>query len=266
MLVFVDESYKQSDHPSPKTTFSAVLVPEGKYREFDTELLKLKKYFWKVDNHYEFELKGRELLSEKAINLPRNREFVLQLQSLCRLIGIVTFAVVQDGTITLASQSDFLPDLYRALARRINTYMEEKRPNENAILFFDDIDDATNYRVAISFNNFMYRHYWGARWQAIVPTAFFCNSRVTPPMQVADLVAYCVNERYCGRRGHIENFFRGFRDLTFNYEVPDENIMIWGFQMIGKEKPVVEESPAAIAEEIGQLPLPAENDSEEGQK
>lgn len=263
MLVFVDESYKQADHPTPKTTFSAVLIPEQKYRELDTELLKLKKHFWKVENHYEFEIKGRQLLSEKAINLPRNREFVLQIQSLCRLLGIVAFAVIQDGTITLASQSDFLPDLYRSLIRRVNTYMEEKRPGESATLFFDDIDDRTNYRVAVSFNNFMFRHYWGAKWQAVVPTAFFCNSKATPPMQIADLVAYCVNERYCGRRGHIEEFFQGFRDLAFNYQVPEENIIVWGFQMIGKDKAPMEVSPEKLAEEMGQMRLREDTNNEQ---
>jgi hypothetical protein len=79
----------------------------------------LTKHFWKVENLYDFELKGRLLLSERAITLPKNREFISQLISLCKEVNAVLFAVVQDGTLTLASQSDKLPSLYRALLKRV---------------------------------------------------------------------------------------------------------------------------------------------------
>jgi hypothetical protein len=125
MLVFVDESYRKAGEPNAKSTFAAVLIQEDIYREFDTKLFQLKRAFWKVENSYDFELKGRLLLSERALALPKNREFITQLIFLCKEVRTVLFAVVQDGTITLASESNRLPNLYRALLWRVNTFMQK---------------------------------------------------------------------------------------------------------------------------------------------
>jgi hypothetical protein len=242
MLVFIDESYDQKNAPHPKSTFSAVLIDEQRYREFDTKLFELKKHFWKVANPYEMELKGRELLKERALNLPKTRDFVEQFITLCKEVNAVFFAVVQEGTFPLASESNKLPSLYRALMRRVNTYMQHKNPEELAIFFFDGIDHETNRKIAISFNNFMYRHRWGQVSKNILPTPFFCDSEVSPGIQAADVMAYCVNQRYGGRRGYLEDIFQQFRALTHNDEVPDEDFTLWGVCMIKPE-------PATVAPE-----------------
>lgn len=245
MLVFVDESYRGATEPNAKTTFSAVLIHEQKYREFDTKLFELKRAIWHIENFCDLELKGRLLLTDRALNLPKNREFISQLLFLCKEVGAVLFAVVQDGTITLASESNRLPNLYRALLWRVNTFMQEKAPQDQAVFFFDGIDHATNRKVAISFNNFMQRHHWGRAYQNIIPTPFFSDSEVSPGNQLADVVAYCVNERYVGRRGYLEDYFQRLRELTYNYQNPDEDIALWGFQRIPPGSP-----PLPFAEEL----------------
>jgi len=250
VLVFIDESYRKAQEPNAKSTFGAVLIKEDRYRELDTKLFELKRIFWKVDNSYEFELKGRDLLSDRGIGLPKNREFVSQIVSLCKEVGAVLFAVVQDGTITLASESTRLPSLYRALLWRVNTFMQEKFPQDRGIFFFDGIDHQTNRKVAISFNNFMQRHHWGRAYQNVLPTPFFCDSEVSPGIQLADVLAYCVNERYVGRRGSLEEYFQLFRDLSFNYQNPDENIILWGFSRIPPEPPVLPFAEEAPQKEI----------------
>jgi hypothetical protein len=241
MLVFVDESYRKATEVNPKSTFSAFLIREQRYRELDSKLFELKRHFWKCEHSYDLELKGRELLSEHAIELPKNREFVSQLIFLCKEVDCVLFAVVQSGTLTLASDSDKLPSLYRALIRRVNTFMQEKLPDDRAAFFFDGIDHKTNRKVAISFNNFMQKHHWGKACVHVIPTPFFCDSLVSPGVQVADVVAYCVNERYVGRRGYLEDYFKRFRELAFTYENPDEGFNMWGFAMIPPEEFPVEE-------------------------
>lgn len=244
-MVFVDESYRKPDEPNAKSTFGGVLVREQAYRELDTKLFQLKRHFWNVENSYDFELKGRLLMNEGALELPKNREFIEQLIYLCREEDTILFAVVQDGSITLASESNRLPNLYRALLWRVNTFMQEKFPEDRAVFFFDGIDHKTNQKVAISFNNFMQRHRWGKGYQNILPTPFFCDSEVSPGVQIADVLAYCVNERYVGRRGYLEDYFQRFRELTFNYQNPDENTEFWGFQRIPPEPPALpfEETP-----------------------
>jgi hypothetical protein len=160
MLVFVDESYSAEGDPRAKSTFAALAIQERRYREFDMKLFDLKRHFWKVTSPYDLELKGRKLLGTRALALPKNRDFIEQFIILCKEVGAVFFAVVQDGMFTLASESNKLPNLYRALMRRVNTFMEDKYPEHQAIFFFDGIDHKTNEKIAISFNNFMYRHHW----------------------------------------------------------------------------------------------------------
>ncbi len=236
-MVFVDESYRKAGEPNAKSTFVAVLIQEDIYRDFDTKLFQLKRAFWKVENSYDFELKGRLLLSKRALTLPKNREFISQLIFLCKEVRTVLFAVVQDGTITLASESNRLPNLYRALLWRVNTFMQKSFSQDRAVFFFDGIDQATNRKVAISFNNFMQRHRWGREYQNIIPTPFFCDSEVSPGIQLADVLAYCANERHVAKGGYLDEYFRQFRALTYNDENPDEDFTLWGFQQIPPEPP-----------------------------
>jgi hypothetical protein len=182
MLVFVDESYHKPDESNAKSTFSAVLMEESRYREFDVKMFDLKRHFWKVKNPYDMELKGRELLKERSLNLPKSRDFVEQFILLCREVQAVVFAVVKDGTFTLASDSYRLPNLYRALMRRVNTYMVEKCPDKHATFFFDGIDHQTNRKIAISFNNFMYRHHWGQSYRRM------------PTMPLTKVVRKCLSD------------------------------------------------------------------------
>lgn len=233
MLFFVDESYKPTSHPNPKTTFAGVMLREEVMRAVETDLFNLKRRFLKVAQPWEKELKGRLLLSRRHIESPKNRELVEELLFLCRLHDIVPFAVVQDGTIRLASQADLLPDLYRGILWRADTFLKQKYPQRMAVVIFDRIDRETAKKTAISFNNFMFRHRWGQGYTNLVVTPLFANSIITPGLQIADVIAYCVNERYAGRRGHLEDFFRGFKELTFNYQDPqDERRNFWGFAAI----------------------------------
>lgn len=248
MLVYVDESYRRADEPNCKSTFAAVCIREEKYRAFDTDLLKLKKHYWKIQAPSDLELKGRLLLSEHAIELPKNREFIRQLIALMKEHEVVPFAVVQDGSLQLSSiQGDHLPTLYRNVLRRVNRYMSEKcSANETAVLFYDSVDHMTNQRIAISFNNFMFKHTLGAQLHRVLPVLNFSDSLVTPGVQIADVIAYCANERAVERgshamRGHLEEFFQQFRELTFNWEQPDENFTLWGFQRVGFGAAVIEE-------------------------
>ena len=237
MLVFVDESYHPKDNLVAKTTFCAVAIEESMYREFDMKLFDLKKHFWKIQEPCETEIKGRLLLSERAITLPKNRDFASQVITLCKEVRAVPFAVIQDGSFTLASDEYKLPNLYRGLMRRVNTFMEDKFPQGHATFFFDSIDHQSNRKIALCFNNYMYRHHWGQSYKNIVPTGFFCDSEVSPGIQVADLLAYCANQRYAGRRGYLEDLFQEFRKLSYNHQDPDEDFTLWGFSMVKSDEP-----------------------------
>lgn len=238
MLVYVDESYQAAQVPNCKSTFAAACIPEERYRSFDTDFFNLKRHFWKhIREPSDLELKGRNLLSSGALELPKNRDLIRQLVILMKEYGIVPFAVVQEGSLQLSSLSQVeLPPLYRAVLRRIDRLMVETRPKEQAILFFDGIDHQTNQKIAIAFNGYMFRHFRGSQLSNVLPVPNFSDSRVTPGIQIADVLAYCVNERYIthAHQGeHLEEFFEQFRALSFNYENPDENFRMWGFTQLG---------------------------------
>ncbi len=238
MLVYVDESYQAANVSNCKSTFAAVCIPQENYRAFDTDFFKLKKHFWKnIQEPSELELKGRNLLSTHALELPKNRDLIRQLIILMKEYGIVPFAVVQNGSLQLSAiQPPDLPSLYRGVLRRVDRYMTERFPTGQAILFFDGIDHQTNQKIAIAFNGYMFRHFWGSQLLHVLPVPNFSDSVVTPGIQIADVLAYCVNERYAnyGHQGeHLEDFFRQFRELSFTYENPDENVRVWGFQRLG---------------------------------
>lgn len=251
MLVFIDESYDRATDLNPKSTFSAVLIAEPRCRALDAKLFELKRHFWRVQNSYDMELKGRLLLSEKALELPKNREFMGQFTALFREVGATTFAVVQDGTFPLASRSERLPNLYRSLLWRVNLLMEERFAEDHAIFFFDGIDHKTNQKIAISFSNFMHKHRWGQGYRNILTTPFFCDSEVTPGIQMADVLAYCVNERHKGRRGYLEECYHTFKEMTYDHTNEDEDLVIKGFQKIRPEAAgLFPETATACATEV----------------
>jgi hypothetical protein len=110
--------------------------------------------------------------------------------------------------------------------------MAERYPNDFASFFFDGIDHKTNQKIAISFSNFMHKHRWGQGYRQILTTPFFCDSEVTPGIQMADVLAYCVNERMKGRRGYIDAYYQQFRELSWTHVNEDEDLVLNGFQKI----------------------------------
>jgi hypothetical protein len=186
-----------------------------------------------------------------------------------REYSVVPFAVVQDGSLQLSSiKGDYLPNLYRNVLRRVDRYMVEKHPEKVAVLFYDSVDHETNRKIAISFNNFMFRHQGGVQLQHVLPVLNFSDSLVTPGIQVADVVAYCVNERYMERaglhdpRGHLEEFFQEFRGLTFNDEHPDEGYTVWGFGFAGLGRGVAPTSTSDVRD----TNVPLAIDTDEGKE
>ncbi len=68
MLVFVDESeWPRPKDPSGFTVWGAIAIHPSRSREFFREVYQLERKFWKVDEPYEFEIKGRLLLEPVSV-------------------------------------------------------------------------------------------------------------------------------------------------------------------------------------------------------
>ncbi len=156
MLTFIDESY--GPEPIGFITHSAILVRESINRELSRELFNLKKLFWKVNEPTDLEIKGRNLLSNRAIRRPKNREFVEEIISLMRILKITPFAIIMKGPVSsLTGQSEYLHRVYKYLIERVDLFIRENCPENIATIIFDSKDRATNRRVAINFTNFLFK-------------------------------------------------------------------------------------------------------------
>jgi hypothetical protein len=239
MLAFIDESYRSDNTDNPKTTFGAVLIERERYRDLDKGVFELKQHFFKVQRGFDLELKGRFLLGERKIILPKNREFIRQVLSLLKEHNVTVFAVVQDGIqnmTSLKTDANYLPNLYRHILRRINSFAETTSPEKLVSLVFDGIDDATNHKIGRQIYNYFYLHRWGQGAKNILFHPFFADSKISAGIELADILAYCVNERYIGRRDYIEEFFQNFRELSYNHEQEPGKTM-WGIQAIEPDPP-----------------------------
>lgn len=218
MFAFIDESYQEIERTGVFfTSYSAVCLSRDGSRNFSRDLCNLKRVFWKIDDPTEKELKGSLLLTERALTMPKNREFMEQILSLLRLHAIRIFATTTKGPLGTL-QSKLLPQSFQFLIERINLYASETCPGGKAALVFDSIEDKSNKTVAQSVTNFLYRHPFGQSFDHVLDFPLFGDSVTTPGLQIADLTAYCINSRYFGRRGYLEDVFLQMRELTKDWE------------------------------------------------
>ena len=214
MLSFIDESYQEVSKGLFFTTYSAVCLARDGSRDFSRDLCNLKRIVWKIDDPTEKELKGSLLLTERALTMPKNREYVTQLLALMREHEAKAFAVVCKGPLATLKGHNQLPQAFQYLIERVNLYASEATPGAKAAMIFDSIEDKSNRNIAKAVTNFLYRHGFGKTLDHILDFPLFGDSLTTPGLQMADLVAYCVNSRYAGRRGYLEDVFVGLKGLT----------------------------------------------------
>ena len=242
MLIFVDESeWPHPRTPGGFTVWAAVGIPSNNSRELFRELFNLEKKFWDVQEPYDFEIKGRLLLNRRGLESPKKREFVEEILSLCKLNGTVAFAIGLRYPQTFGMQVGFEPNTYiviRDLVERVEKMMEERFPNELAVMVFDSQEDKKDKERALEFGNYLYGTPQGNRIVQVSDTPLFSSSQVTKGLQIADVFAYALAqqnmgrndlERYCGRIREMEWWseergdgqpWRGFRfrDIGINEE------------------------------------------------
>ena len=242
MLVFLDESYQLLQKNDVWIALSAVCLLKEHSREIAKELYNLKKRFWKIGTPDDIEIKGSKLLNRRGIQSPRNRDFIQEIISLCKLYKIIPFAVAQrhpEGLeLSRLKEEGLLPDLHKAILRRVHRILLDKYPNRWAVLCFDERNRQDNRRISRAFRNYLFRSKEGQELQQIIETPFFYDSQITPAGEIADIVAYIMCARYAGRKGEVdpvlENFFTDFRGLTYNPQADDwSSNQLWGFSALG---------------------------------
>lgn len=236
MLVFVDESeWPRPKDPNGFTVWGAIAIHPSRSREFFREVYQLERKFWKVLEPYEFEIKGRLLLSRTGVTSPKKREFCEELISLCKLNGVRAFAAGLRNFDTTDLEDLTEPTVYRAYSRlleRVNAMMVDEHPDDMAIVALDSQDEKTDTMRARAFGNFLYGNELGRRLSHIVETPFFVSSKATLGIQLADLVAYALAQQNQGRTD-IRYICDRIRELEWHSNSLDEDVPRRGFRFEG---------------------------------
>ena len=174
----------------------------GKSKDFFRELFNLEKKFWNVTEPYEFEIKGRLLLSKNGLTSPKKREFTEEILSLCKLNQVTAFAIGLRYPQTLETPAFSEPNTFlviRDLVDRVETMMKESYPTELAVMVFDSQEDRKDKERALEFGNYLYGNPRGRSVSQVADTPLFSSSAVTKGLQIADLFAYSISQQNLGR-------------------------------------------------------------------
>ena len=239
MLVFVDES----EWPKPAisegyTVWAAVALQPQLSKTFSREIFNLEKKFWRINEPHEFEIKGRMLLSKRALTSPKKIEFVEEVLSLCKHYQLLAFAVGMRQLVEPMFEGFTLEEsrifkVYHYLLERIETMMQEDYSEDMAIVLLDASDKETNKRRAVAFGNFLYGHKAGKSMQKIVETPFFVTSTLTPGIQIADLFAYALAQQNLGRKeAKLKEIYDRIRELEWRSSKVDVEYPLKGFRFV----------------------------------
>lgn len=208
MLFFFDESFRESlAHPGVSLgALCGIGVPEAQLRRVADDIYELKHEHFDIDFARMGEIKGKELfknyvfaLQKKGVtskNLALGHALVEYINSKrLPVFGCVCFEKrlqkfqVDDVTA--------LDKTFRYLFERIDMWMKFNRPNEKAMIVFDDRDYGINRKNAEAITNFFQRSNQGSAMDAIVQTPFFAISQAqNVGLQLADLVTTIIGLRF----------------------------------------------------------------------
>lgn len=240
----------ESGHPHPndqstRPVLVAVCLDVSYLRTINTEIYRLKSRILKRDS-FDFEMKAKKLITPGTFrNRPEKREFVKSFFELLRSLDIVIFAEIMERPSSPPPTSyNFLPMQFRHLLYRVNRYLQLNKPDELAAIMFDG--DGSHFGgLAIRFSNWLYRSDGGQSLTHLAESPFFVDSKVTPGIQVADMVAsvirqYEERELFNGipagdsYSSAIGRYYRIVREKTVDLESPQGDLTWYGFNRMPK--------------------------------
>ncbi|MBU0518678.1 DUF3800 domain-containing protein [bacterium] len=253
VLVFIDESrWKQPGKDEYYATVAGVAIEEVKLPDFCRKIMKLKGKFFKRPGISEFPLRGRLLLNNRALESYRKQEFLGELFSLCRLEGMVTFGTTRRCSVISPPEEleDYLKEhqqgaisdsdkysakvislLHAYLFERINSYVLEYYPGQQAKLVFKSVDPTRDSTLSSSIMNFIYHTTYGGGFDGILGNPFFATLPQTSGLQLADLFAYIINQ-YHGGRPEMRSFYSELESMQFSSAIEKDDFSIRGINLL----------------------------------
>ena len=190
LFAFIDESgHPHPNDASTRPVLASVCVRADRLRSLNTELFRLKRDIL-GENQFSMEAKASELITRGTMRRsPEKREFVESFFDLCRNFPLTVFAIVMERpTSPPPKDRTFLPMPFRFILQRINGLVELEPDIDLAAVLFDG--DGSQYnRISERFSNWLFRSASGISLNHLAETPFFVDSKFTPGIQVADMVA-----------------------------------------------------------------------------
>ncbi len=190
LFAFIDES--GNPHPndsSERPVLASVCLKADALRQLNSDLYKLKRELLGKDQ-FRVEIKSSELLTRGIFkNQPDKKKFVESFFEMFREFPLTVFAIVMHRPVEpVSTDRNFLPFQFRYLLQRIDRLVELTPEIDLATVMFDGDGDQLN-RLSERFSNWLIRTDSGKSLTHLVDSPFFVDSRFTPQIQVADMVA-----------------------------------------------------------------------------
>jgi len=227
MLFFFDESFRESlAHPGVSLgALCGVGVPEAQLRRMADDIYELKHKHFDIEFARNSEIKGKELfknyvfaLQKKGI-VSKNLALGLELVEYIHTKHLPVFGCVcfEKGMQKFqAEDMTSLDKTFRYLFERIDTWMKFYRPNDKALIIFDDRDYGINRKNAEAITNFFQRSNQGAAMDSIVQTPLFAISQAqNVGLQLADLVTTIIGLRFSSHQDIAPVFASLKRSIPF---------------------------------------------------
>ena len=204
MLVYVDES--GTPHPRDASEWSvlaAVCIDESnEHRQLSRAIHSIKFQLLGREHVVETELSANDHLRRPVFEKPtKYTKIVERVFDTLKSLDLFIFAVIiRRPSQIIVSDPWYLPPQYRFLLQRIDALMDQSHVRGRthpgkAILLFDDRNAKEREKLAAMISRFLFLSTDGQQFQRISDVPYFVDSKVTPGIQVADLVAGCI--RHC---------------------------------------------------------------------
>ena len=177
---------------------------------------------------------------------------------LMRNLDVVIFAqIMEQPTSPPPTAKDFLPMQFRHQLYRVNRYLELNRPDDLAAVMFDG-DGSQFGGLAIRFSNWLYRTIGGQSLTHLADSPFFVDSKVTPGIQLADMVTSVIRQYEERELYHnvpagdsfasaITRYYRIVKEKTVDLDAPQGDFTWYGFNRMPERnhyQPPTEGSPS----------------------
>lgn len=231
MLYFVDESGHDLKQ-APYSVLAAVGLSEASVWPFATAFSNLMRDLLRIPNAEKYEAKGSKLLTRRVFALagqrsdfgddqrdalidalhtknatgtPATRDelaalsqakllFVDRALDLAARSGARTFLSMVPRTAPQQRDESFLRKDFSYLFQRVHCDVSDHDHREQGLLVFDELDPHLCRRLIGQMRQYFVGTGRGEfRAERIVPLPFFVRSDLTPPIQLADIVAYVGN-------------------------------------------------------------------------